>query len=292
MARDGYWARRGELCAAKWELLDLTAGVLEIKTSIAQDGPRTWEKPTKTHQERRITLDESTLSLLTAYRNHRLSVAGVEEFEPNARLFSLAADSSTWLKPDSVTQKYSRMCKRLGWTENIHHLRHYSATELILAGADTTTVSGRLGHSGGGSTTLRFYSKFTSEADQRAAGQLIARMPTPPALFNETGKLTAVPTAAEREAPPSPYQEIAEDLRGAIKCGALKPGDVLPTFEVLADRYGRSYGTAQRAVAVLRKEGLVAVRKGLRAVVADPAADDRQGLADVVGLDTARERRT
>ena len=37
---------------------------------------------------------------------------------------------------------------------NIHDLRHYSATELIASGVDVLTVAGRLGHGGGGSTTL------------------------------------------------------------------------------------------------------------------------------------------
>jgi site-specific recombinase XerD len=50
------------------------------------------------------------------------------------------------------------MCERLGLHMHIHQLRHYSATELIAAGVDIRTVAGRLGHSGGGTTTLRVYS--------------------------------------------------------------------------------------------------------------------------------------
>lgn len=60
-------ARRGELCALRWDALDPGTGVLTIRTSIAQRGGRTWEKETKTHQQRRITLDEATLALLRAY---------------------------------------------------------------------------------------------------------------------------------------------------------------------------------------------------------------------------------
>jgi integrase len=48
-------ARRGELCALRLDLLDLDHRLLTIKTSIGQDGSRTWEKDTKTHQQRRIT---------------------------------------------------------------------------------------------------------------------------------------------------------------------------------------------------------------------------------------------
>src|SRR5699024_9664806 len=99
----------------------------------------------------------------------------------NARIFSSEPDGSAWLKPDTVTQRYRRMCARLGWDMNIHQLRHYSATELIASGVDVRTVAGRLGHGGGGSTTLRVYSAWVSEADQRAAGALGGRMPSPPA---------------------------------------------------------------------------------------------------------------
>jgi integrase len=45
------------------------------------------------------------------------------------------------------------------------------------AGVDVRTVAGRLGHSGGGSTTLRTYSAFVLEADQRAAAALALRRP-------------------------------------------------------------------------------------------------------------------
>lgn len=45
---------------------------------------------------------------------------------------------------------------RRGIRSSIHMLRRYSATELIAAGVDIRTIAGRLGHSGGGTTTLRF----------------------------------------------------------------------------------------------------------------------------------------
>jgi len=68
------------------------------------------------------------------------------------------------------------------WDMHVHQLRHYSATELIAAGVDVRTVAGRLGHGGGGgTTTLKVYSAFVAEADQRAAGSLSGRLPALPA---------------------------------------------------------------------------------------------------------------
>ena len=50
------------------------------------------------------------------------------ELADDARILSRDPDGRTWLLPDSVSQRYERMCRRLGWDMNIHQLRHYSAT--------------------------------------------------------------------------------------------------------------------------------------------------------------------
>ena len=73
---------------------------------------------------------------------------------------------------------------------NIHELRHYTATELISAGVDVRTVAGRLGHGGGGTTTLRTYAAWVAEADQRAAGALDEHMPALPVDLDEACRIT------------------------------------------------------------------------------------------------------
>jgi integrase/DNA-binding transcriptional regulator YhcF (GntR family) len=278
-------ARRGELCALRWDLLDLDNAVLTIRTSIGQQGAKTWEKPTKTHQQRRISLDAETVGLLRIYR--RLCDTTATEFgrplASDGRIFSSAVDHSMWLKPDSVSQRFERMCQKLGWDMNIHQLRHYSATELIAAGVDVRTVAGRLGHGGGGSTTLRVYTAWVSEADQRASGNLSGRMPNAPVVIDSEGtaKITLGPDTA------NPYQRIANDLRSAITCGALRIGDPLPPVAELAGRYGVSFGTAQRAVAALKDAGLVKVSRGRRAVVM--SSEPTNNAANVVNLNTKRK---
>ncbi|WP_051797467.1 tyrosine-type recombinase/integrase [Catenuloplanes japonicus] len=261
-------ARRGELCALAWDRLDFSTGVLTIRSSIAQHNAMTWEKHTKTHQQRRIVLDDQTLALLRAYLRlctERAATIGAELL-PSARIFSGAPDGSTWLKPGTVTQRFVRMCARLGMDKNLHQLRHYSATELIGAGVDVRTVAGRLGHSGGGTTTLRVYSAWLAEADQRASGALAARMPELPAGVSVEEDLTALERAVTEDS--APYHRIAADLRGAIRCGAIREGDPLPVVAELAARYGVAASTAHRAVALLADANEVVVRRGKRAVVA------------------------
>lgn len=267
-------ARRGELCALRWDRIDFATGVIDIRTSIAQINTRTWEKDTKTHQRRRIVADPQTIALLQAYLQHVAKAAAALDVEiaEGSFVFSGSPDHGTSLNPDTVTQRYSRMCKRLGWDMHIHQLRHYSATELIAAGVDIRTVAGRLGHGGGGTTTLRVYSAWVAEADQRAASSLAARMPELPVSSSTGNGAQALPAATVIDAPvdESPYRIIAADLRGAIRCGALVPGDHLPTVKTLAVRYRVSEGTAHRAMALLGEAGEIVVSRGRRAVVAPP----------------------
>jgi integrase len=261
-------ARRGELCALRWDGVDLYRAVLSIRTSIAQEGSRTWEKDTKTHQQRRIALDATTVDLLRAYRRQCEEDAaslGVRISE-SGRLFSANPDHSTWLVPSSVTQRYARMCARLGWDRTIHELRHYSATELISAGVDVRTVAGRLGHGGGGTTTLRTYAAWVSEADQRAAGTINGHMPALPVQLDHLDGIVTGPAVDAMRAS-NPYQRIAADLRAAINCGAFRTGDQLPTVDELGTRYGVAPSTAHRAIAELSTSGLVTVSRGRRATV-------------------------
>ena len=152
-------ARRGEICALRWPQLDLVTGVAVFQASIGQIAGDRWEKDTKTHTARRVTLDDELVGLLREHRARceerarSLDVA----LRRNGFVFSPHPDGGVMTNPDTLTQRYGRLAKRLGFDTHLHSLRHYSATELIAAGVDVRTVAGRLGHSGGGTTTLRTY---------------------------------------------------------------------------------------------------------------------------------------
>jgi integrase/DNA-binding transcriptional regulator YhcF (GntR family) len=252
--------RRGELCALRWSHVDLPGGTLHLQRSIGQRGSLTWEKDTKTHQDRRIVLDPDTLRLLAEHRKRceqRATAVGVE-LDDEAFVFSLAPDGSRHLIPDSVTQRYRKMTQRLGIKTSIHKLRHYSATELIAAGIDIRTVAGRLGHGSGGTTTLRTYTAWISESDQRAAKDLAARMPAPP----------SPPAARIVEIDPTtPYEKVAVDLRDRILNAELVAGLPIPPFKQLAHNHGVSVSTVHRAVSLLKDWGFVDVNSGRRTIV-------------------------
>lgn len=268
--------RRGELCALRWRHVDLDRGVLAVRQAVAQDEDGRWYvKDTKTHQHRRIALDATSLELLRDLRGHVDTIAAALDITltDDAFLFSQDPDRASFLIPASVTQRYRRLVERLGIDTHLHALRHYSATELLTAGVDVRTVAGRLGHAGGGTTTLRTYTAWLEEADQRAAATLTPRMPDRP-----TTPLS--PTDRAKTAPRSPYEKIAADLRTQILDGTIPPGTQLPTVEDIAAAAGRSVGTAHRALVLLREWGLIEVSRGKRATARSPRSGDQEGSSN------------
>ncbi|MHB1593330.1 MAG: hypothetical protein ACYCO9_08410 [Streptosporangiaceae bacterium] len=55
---------------------------------------------------------------------------------------------------------------------NVKALRHYSASRLLAGGVDLRNTAARLGHGGGGATTLRHYADPVTEIDRQAATYL------------------------------------------------------------------------------------------------------------------------
>jgi integrase len=270
--------RRGELCALRWRDVDLMGRVISLSRSIGQRNRETWEKDTKDHQHRRIALDPETVRVLTEHRQRfveRCAELGIT-LSDDAFLFSLAPDGSTYLRPNSVSERYSDLAERLGIRTSLHKLRHYSATELIAAGVDIRTVAGRLGHGGGGTTTLRVYAAWVSKSDQRAAGSLFARMPGRPEEPH--------PRPSRVDRAPYPYEVIAETLRGVIASGALPVGAFLPTLKAIAAKHAVAVGTAHRAVSLLVQLGYAEVVSGrsVRVLTDRPATVVEEVPAPVV----------
>jgi integrase len=62
-------ARRGEVCALRWRNVDLDGRTVQIRRAIATDGRRNLvETDTKTHQQRRVALDEETTAVLGEHK--------------------------------------------------------------------------------------------------------------------------------------------------------------------------------------------------------------------------------
>jgi integrase len=257
-------ARRGELCGIRWSAVNLEAGreSIWLRRAIRRGRKGYDEGDLKTHQQRRIALDTETADIIREHRDRfdaRARELGTE-LDSDGFVFSDAPDGSVSLAPDSVTQRYQRMTSRLGISTTLHKLRHYSATELILSGVDIRTIAGRLGHGGGGTTTLKTYAAWVAEADQRAAAGLGARMPSRPAG-------DVVPADRALSDPRSRCEQVAAVLLRKIRDGTIPTGQPLPTGKAIGAEFGVATATAQRAVSLLRSWGVVEVSRGRRAVV-------------------------
>ena len=171
-------ARRGELCALRWRDFDPGRRQLVVERSIAHVGTVLREKDTKLHTRRHILLDHKTGAMLTTYHRHcRQRAAHVgTALSDDSFMFSANTDGLAPRRPDAVTGWYRRLVRKLGVATSWHKLRHFNATELISAGVDVRTVAGRLGHADGG-TTLKYYSAWIKEADQRASAALARLLP-------------------------------------------------------------------------------------------------------------------
>jgi integrase len=246
-------ARRGELCAVRWSLVDLGKGreTIWLRRAIRKEHGEWVEADLKTHQQRRIALDPETALVLHEYRERcRQQAAALSiDLDPGAFVFSQAPDRSEFRNPEGVTQRYDRLAERLKIDTTFHKLRHYSATELISAGVDVRTVAGRLGHSGGGTTTLRTYSAWVSEADQRAARGLGSTMPDRPAAVHETERAKTDPRY--------PYEKIAAKIQQQIITGKIPDGTALPPEKQFIIEHGISTSTARRVIALLRQWGFL-----------------------------------
>ncbi len=166
-------ARRGELLGLRRDDLDLAESRLHIVRSVVAAGGELFVKSTKTGQVRTIALDNLSVSALLAQYDALADQAQRAGFDlvENPYLFASDPTGSKSLYPDWPTHVFRKVCDSLSLAYHLHELRHFSATQLIAAGVDVRTVSGRLGHSDP-SITLRVYSHLLKAKDQEAANIL------------------------------------------------------------------------------------------------------------------------
>jgi integrase len=171
--------RRGELLGLRWNDLDEEAAVLAVARAVKHADGAGWViGKTKTHQERRVSIDPFTLAVLRQHRSRAESWASEAQvaFAPDGYLLTLDPTGGTPLTPDTLTQAFRRLCERVGVEGlTLHTLRHFSASVLVASGRDVRTIAGRLGHADA-STTLRVYAHMIQGRDRDAAefiGQLM-----------------------------------------------------------------------------------------------------------------------
>jgi integrase/DNA-binding transcriptional regulator YhcF (GntR family) len=180
-------ARRGELCGLQIRDIDLDQGLIHVAFNYVVKGGKKIRKDTKTHQDRWLAIDPDTCALISSYLGEvraTLAAVGVE-VAADAYLFSNGPGHTRPWNPDWATHQISAAADAVGVDLDIKGGRHYTASQLLAAGFDRRNTAARLGHSGGGATTLRHYADPVPEADRRAATYL-SRLTSNAAAATET----------------------------------------------------------------------------------------------------------
>jgi integrase len=166
--------RRGELCGLQIRDIDLDRGLVHVAFNYVVRGGQRVRKDTKTHQDRWLAIDPDTCALIATYLDEisaELATVGVG-LRDDAYLFSNdPAHARPW-NPDWATHKVAEAAGAAGVKLDIKGGRHYTASQLLAGGFDLRNTAARLGHSGGGATTLRHYADPVPEVDRRAAAYL------------------------------------------------------------------------------------------------------------------------
>lgn len=167
-------ARRGELAGLRWSDVSMPSQTLHIPRSAyytPTEGIRF--KTPKTGHHRRVSLDDLSIAVITEQMERLLSQAaaiGIEEVADPFLFFGDPTGAFPW-HVDTPSKAFRNVCDSLGMNWHLHQLRHFSATQLIAAGVDVRTVSGRLGHADA-SVTLRVYAHALEAQDRAAAAHL------------------------------------------------------------------------------------------------------------------------
>lgn len=67
----------------------------------------------------------------------------------------------------------------------------------------------------------------------------------------------------DREGSVPPYRQLAAMLREQIHCGEIPPDRPIPSKKTLMQEYGVAGKTIDKAVGILREEGLVRTVRGM-----------------------------
>lgn len=160
--------RRGEICALRWEDIDLDTGLVRVERSVTQVAQeRTYGTP-KNHERRQVTIDSRTLAVLKAHRKQqtgqRLAAHGWADDE--GLVFTW--QDGTPVAPDYVGKEFDRAQAGLGLPRlKLHELRHTHATILLRERVPVHVVAKRLGHKDP-SITLNVYADAIPDDDGQA----------------------------------------------------------------------------------------------------------------------------
>lgn len=140
--------RVGEVCALKWNDIDLNEGVI----TVSKTAQRLAVENDKKRKTKLMILDPKTNSsirevvLPNFFTEYLCEYSELFNNGKNGEYFILS-NSNQIPDPRTIQRRFIRICKNFGFQTNFHTLRHTYATNCIKFGIDVKTVSEMLGHS-------------------------------------------------------------------------------------------------------------------------------------------------
>lgn len=162
--------RIGEICALRWEDIDINDGVIHVRHTlqriyIIEDDKRHTElildTPKTPNSLRDIPMSTELLKMMKQFNK-----------VVNQKYYVISNDMDP-IEPRTYRNYYKNLCKKLELPElKFHGLRHSFATRLIESKSDYKTVSVILGHSNI-STTLNLYVHPNKEQKKKCIDKML-----------------------------------------------------------------------------------------------------------------------
>ncbi len=169
--------RRGEALALHWADVDLDAGTLRVRWTLARTSRGLELGEPKTDRSRRIVpLPRSAVEALRTHRKQQAAARLVAGPVWQDMDLVFTTEIGTPLEPRNVLRRFDVLAKRAGLSGvSLHTLRHSAASFLLAAGTHTKVVQEHLGHSSY-AITADIYSHVAPAQAREAADRLDAAL--------------------------------------------------------------------------------------------------------------------
>jgi len=140
--------RRGEVCALKWDAVDLEDSALRVVATVARiDGELVFSEPKSERSRRAIPLAPATVAMLKKHRNVQLEdrMRAANLWTDNDLVFP--TEFGTPLDPRNLLRVIQAAAQKAKVKDvGTHTLRHSAATSWLESGVHIKAVSDLLGH--------------------------------------------------------------------------------------------------------------------------------------------------
>ena len=177
----GTGMRLGELCALRWENVDLKKGVIHVKESVRRvnsddpAGPKTKlliQSPKTEKGKRVIPLPGDILAELKKHKKKQAEIKLQLGQAYNDQGYVFCWEDGRIIDPSFLSKHFKRLIVQCGYKNvTFHSLRHSYASALLAAGEHPKVVQELLGHAQI-SMTLDTYSHVAPEIKERAAAKI------------------------------------------------------------------------------------------------------------------------